>query len=249
MSYYSVRLFYGIHSVEHVLLMYSFKNIISLFIVPGSHKLEHLIVFARRNCVDINFITQSTANYFFKNQTHQNVILIARFFISSFEYLLDVHRLPYLILNGVMDPYNFGACIRSAVLFGITVLIVPKFNSCRITSVVCKAASGFLPFINIFYVSSVVDIVCFFTSVNIPVFGFDHLSNVFFQSFFIDKNCVFIFGSESCGLQQTIKDKCNQLLTIPTVHKGYFYSLNLSVSVGIVLFCYTLLHRKLELSN
>lgn len=143
-------------------------------------------------------------------------------------------RQLYLVLDGVTDPRNLGACIRSAWAAGASAVIVPRDRSATLTPVARKSAAGgagAVPFVEVTNLARALDMM---RDHGIEVVGLaGEGSGVIFEHKF-QKQCAIVMGSEESGMRRLTREKCDAVVRIPMA-KGV-ESLNVSVAAGISLF-------------
>lgn len=138
-----------------------------------------------------------------------------------------------LILDGIMDPHNLGAILRSVDAFGVDLVILPKNRSCSLTEVVAHVSTGAIEHTKIMYINSLLNAVNKLKEKGFWICGTDAQGNTLASQ--IDKNLklAIIIGSEGFGMSKTLVNQSDYLITIPMV--GHVNSLNASVSCAIVL--------------
>lgn len=138
-----------------------------------------------------------------------------------------------LILDGIQDPHNLGAILRSVDAFGFDLVILPKNRSVAITEVVAHVSTGAIEYTPIVYVNSLLTAINKLKENGFWICGTDASGTV--KSYEIDPKLplAVIIGSEGFGMSKTLVKASDYLITIPMV--GHVNSLNASVSAGIVL--------------
>lgn len=151
------------------------------------------------------------------------------------EYLNDIttNSGRVLILDGIMDPHNLGAILRSVDAFGIDLVILPKNRSCSITETVAHISTGAIEHTKIMYVNSLLTVVNKLKDLGYWICGTDAKGNTLASNIDKDLNLAIIIGSEGFGMSKTLVKASDYLITIPMV--GHVNSLNASVSTAIVL--------------
>lgn len=140
----------------------------------------------------------------------------------------------FLILDGVQDPHNLGACFRTANAAGVTAIIVPKDNAVGLTATVRKVASGaaeVTPFIQVTNLARTIETL---KNHNVWIYGTDADAETSIFTANLTGNVAIILGAEGTGLRRLTKELCDQLIGIPMF--GDVSSLNVSVATGICLF-------------
>ncbi len=147
--------------------------------------------------------------------------------------LLPKEKGRVLILDGIQDPHNLGAIIRSVDAFGYDMIILPKNNSVSVNKTVAHISTGAIEYTKIMYVNSLLNVVNKLKDMGYWICGTDASGNVLSSQ--IDKtlNLAIIIGSEGFGMSKTLVKASDFLISIPM--KGHVNSLNASVSTGIVL--------------
>jgi len=155
---------------------------------------------------------------------------------SDLHELLDELQGPplLLILDGVQDPHNLGACLRSADAAGVHAVIAPRDKSVGLTPTVVKVACGaaeVVPFIQVTNLARTIDQI---KERGIWLFGMADGAEKSIYEEKLDIPMAFVLGNEEKGLRHLTKEKCDFLLKIP-MH-GSVSSLNVSVATGVCLF-------------
>jgi 23S rRNA (guanosine2251-2'-O)-methyltransferase len=140
----------------------------------------------------------------------------------------------FLVLDGVTDPHNFGALIRSAVAAGCQGIIVGKDRSCPLTAVVEKTSAGATAHIPICRVTNLSRAVEELKSAGVWVYGLAGEESSCIYDVDLCGDVALVAGSEGKGLRPIIRKGCDALLSIPML--GAIQSLNVSVATGIALF-------------
>lgn len=138
-----------------------------------------------------------------------------------------------VILDGIMDPHNLGAIIRSVDAFGFDGIILPKNRSCPITETVAHVSTGAIEYVKIAYVNSLSSFVEKLKKSGYWICGTDASGTTLMNQIDKNLNLAIIIGSEGFGMSKTLVKACDYLITIPM--SGHVNSLNASVSAGIVL--------------
>ncbi|OEU74646.1 MAG: 23S rRNA (guanosine(2251)-2'-O)-methyltransferase RlmB [Desulfuromonadales bacterium C00003068] len=151
----------------------------------------------------------------------------------------------FLVLDGVTDPHNFGALIRSAVAAGCQGIIVGKDRSCPLTAVVEKTSAGATAHIPICRVTNLSRAVEELKSAGVWVYGLAGEESSCIYDVDLCGDVALVAGSEGKGLRPIIRKNCDALLSIPML--GAIESLNVSVATGIALF--EVVRRRVEIKK
>lgn len=142
-------------------------------------------------------------------------------------------RKRIVLLDGIMDPHNLGAILRSVDAFGYDAVILPKSRSCAVTEAVAHVSTGAIEHVKIAYVNSLLTVVNKLKENNYWIVGTDASGKALAKDIDKSLNLAVIIGSEGFGMSKTLVKAVDYMLTIPMV--GHVNSLNASVSAGIVL--------------
>jgi len=140
----------------------------------------------------------------------------------------------FLILDGVQDPHNLGACLRVADAFGVNAVIAPKNRSVGLTTSVYKVASGAADSMPYISVTNLARTLRKLKEHGVWIIGTDSNANSSLQLAKIDGPVAWVLGAEGEGMRRLTREICDQLISIPML--GSVESLNVSVSAGICLF-------------
>lgn len=147
--------------------------------------------------------------------------------------VIDGENKRILILDGIMDPHNFGAIIRSVDAFGYDAIVLPNNRSVRITETVAHVSTGAIEHVKIAYVNSLSTFIKRLKDNNYWICGTDASGDTLISQIDRNRDLAVIIGSEGFGMSKTLVNMSDYLITIPMV--GHVNSLNASVSAGIVL--------------
>jgi 23S rRNA (guanosine2251-2'-O)-methyltransferase len=139
-----------------------------------------------------------------------------------------------LILDGVTDPHNLGACLRTADAAGAHAVVIPKDRAASVDGVVRKVAAGAAEFIPVATVTNLARTLGVLKERGIWVVGSDGEAQQTLYSADLKRPLALVLGAEGGGMRRLTKDKCDFLVRIPMA--GHVQSLNVSVAAGIALF-------------
>jgi 23S rRNA (guanosine2251-2'-O)-methyltransferase len=139
-----------------------------------------------------------------------------------------------LILDGVTDPHNLGACLRTADAAGAHAVVIPKDRAASVDGVVRKVAAGAAEFIPVATVTNLARTLGVLKERGIWVVGTDGEAEQALYSADLKRPLALVLGAEGSGLRRLTKDTCDFLVRIPMA--GHVQSLNVSVAAGIALF-------------
>ena len=170
--------------------------------------------------------------------SHQGVALIVKpFQYSSQKEIFQRAKKPalFIAVDGVTDPRNIGAIVRSAVAFGADGFLIPERRNASVTAVAWKASAGAAARLPIAQVTNLARAVDDAKSFGCFIVGLDGESDETIDAMTIAAEPILVIaGSEGKGLSRLIREKCDVIVSIPMHHN--FESLNASVAMSIALY-------------
>lgn len=177
-----------------------------------------------------------------KSETHQGVVALAEPLRPvDVDDLLARPDAFVLALDGVTDPHNLGAILRSAETAGVSGVVLPRHRSARVTPVVAKAAAGAIEYVPIALVSGIPSVLERAARAGVWTVGLDeHGEQSLFDLSLADQAIAIVLGAEGRGLAQLTRKRCDVLVRIPM--QGHLASLN--VSAAAALACHEVARRR-----
>lgn len=232
---------FGIHPIE-ALLKKQPSRISQLMILKErcDPKIQMLIDLAKPHEIEIQWLPRYVLDQKVNNENHQGIIAVcqkARIYSEhDLEKILIGLAEPafLLILDGVQDPHNLGACLRSADAAGVHAVIAPKDKSVGLTPTVSKVASGAAETVPFVQVTNLARTMRFLKENHIWIFGAvaDTEKTLYDADYTVP--LALVLGAEGAGIRRLTREHCDLLLNIPM--SGSVSSLNVSVATGIFLF-------------
>lgn len=139
-----------------------------------------------------------------------------------------------LVLDGVTDPRNLGACIRTANGAGVRAVVLPKRHSAPLNVAALKAAQGGQEGVMVVAVTNLVRCLKKLAQTGFWLVGTDGQAGMSYSECRYDSDLVIVLGSEDKGMRRLTREQCDQMVRIPML--GSVESLNVSVAAGVVLF-------------
>ncbi len=233
---------YGIHAVD-VILRRSPERIISLSIQSDRNdkRIQGLLSLAQNQGVAVDRVTKADLDEMV-SERHQGVVAvikprqadggIAERDLSS--YLKGIDCPLVLVLDGVTDPHNLGACLRSADAAGVAAVIVPKDNSAELNAVARKVASGAADVIPLVRVTNLARTLRSLKELGIWIVGTTGEAETLVYDQDLSIPTALVMGAEGPGMRRLTTKACDFLVKLPMA--GDVSSLNVSVATGICLF-------------
>ena len=159
------------------------------------------------------------------------------------EYAKEKNEEPFvLILDGIEDPHNLGAIIRTAETAGMHGIIIPKRRSASVNSTVSKVSSGAVEYMKIARVTNITDAIDKLKKEGLWICGTDINTDKYYYNQDLTGPIGIVIGNEGKGISDKVKKNCDFLVKIPMM--GKVTSLNASVSTGIII--YEALKQKIQ---
>lgn len=172
------------------------------------------------------------------NGKHQGVVALVAAAMPqrTLEEILDDLAEPalLLVLDGVTDPHNLGACLRSADAFGAHAVVVPKDRAVGITATVAKAASGAADTVPVITVTNLARSLRQIKDRGVWLLGADAAGEESLFDADLSGPLAWVLGAEGAGLRRLTREQCDRIVSIPL--SGTVESLNVSVAAGVCLF-------------
>jgi 23S rRNA (guanosine2251-2'-O)-methyltransferase len=200
----------------------------------GGPRLQEIIDGARERSVPVRFEPRDALDRASNGATHQGVVAFAaaqRY--AALEQVLPEAQL-LVVLDGVEDPHNLGAIIRTAHAAGASAVLIPERRATGLTETVAKASAGAIEHVPIVRIGNVSQTLEELKRRGFWIYGLDERAKDLYSETNFAKPTVLVLGGEGQGLHQLVQKHCDALLRIPMA--GAISSLNVSVAAGIVLF-------------
>jgi len=234
---------FGIHAVS-AMLEKDAARVRLLWIAREAQKnqrLKRLQSLADRASVKIQGATNAELDAMVGGARHQGVVAECDA-VASAQRSLDLPELlasldepPFLlILDGVQDPHNLGACLRTADAAGVQAVIVPKDRAVGITPVVSKVACGAAEHVPLIQVTNLARTLRQLKGEGVWLLGADERGEVPLFKADLKGALALVMGAEGQGLRRLTREQCDLLISVPMA--GSVASLNVSVASGVCLF-------------
>ena len=232
------RVVFGFHAVQ-AQLRADASAVIEIFVDEARQdaRAKDLVALAERAGVKLMRVNAKRLDGFAGGGRHQGVVarVEPKKLSHSLDEILEVVEKPLLlILDGVTDPHNLGACLRVANAAGAHAVVAPKDRACGITAVVSKVASGAAEITPYLMVTNLARTLAEIKERNIWVVGADERAEKSLYQADLPDSIAWVLGAEGEGMRRLTRESCDFLARIPM--SGAVESLNVSVSAGVCLF-------------
>lgn len=231
----------GVHSIQNA-LEHDAENITQLWVAENKRnpRIDKLLARAESLGLKIESTTPSALDRLTGSRKHQGIVAeYTAQDVASENDLFDMvtnasEPLLLLVLDGVTDPHNLGACLRTAEGTGVNAVIAPKDKSASLTPTARKVASGAaetLPFVQVTNIARTLQLL---KDAGVWITGTsDKADQTLYQGNYTGHTAI-VMGAEGTGLRRLTEESCDHLISIPMA--GSVSSLNVSVATGVVLY-------------
>jgi 23S rRNA (guanosine2251-2'-O)-methyltransferase len=227
----------GIHAVREALLAGHALDRILIARGRRGERVEEVVELARRRGVPVRFEERGRLDRLAEGARHQGVVaFVAAERAVALEELLTRDATPGLLvlLDGVEDPRNLGAIIRTALAAGARGIVIPTRRAAGLTEAVARTSAGALEYLPVARVSNLSHAVDQLKRAGYWLVGLDERGERSYLDADFTGRVAIVLGGEGRGLHELTRKRCDFLVSIPAA--GPIRSLNVSVAAGIVLF-------------
>ena len=201
-------------------------------------RLQRLIQECRNISIPVRFLPRVELDRMARTASHQGVVAVT----SSKAYVdiddvLEAKRAEYsliVVLDGVEDPHNLGAILRTADASGVDGVVIPERRAAAVTGTVAKSSAGASEHLPVAKVTNIARTLEELKAKNVWTIGLDERGKQTYDELDYKMDCAVVLGAEGKGLHDLVKRKCDFLVSIPML--GNVPSLNVSVAAGVMLY-------------
>jgi 23S rRNA (guanosine2251-2'-O)-methyltransferase len=234
-----MSILFGIHAVEEALASRGRAfEYVAVTSSRGDARIQKIVQLSRTAGVPVRSMPRDQLTRLARTEHHQGVVAVtAEKKYGDLEDLLSHRRSQYaflLLLDGIEDPHNLGALIRTAEAAGADGIVIPERRATGVTATVAKASAGASEYLPIAKVTNLGRAIEEVKSSNIWTVGLDERGTQTYDSIDYKMDCAIVLGAEGHGLHEQIRKKCDFLVSIPML--GKVPSLNVSVAGAVVMY-------------
>ncbi|MBQ9601480.1 MAG: 23S rRNA (guanosine(2251)-2'-O)-methyltransferase RlmB [Neisseriaceae bacterium] len=232
------RLIYGFHAVN-ARLWQNPKSLMELYVQEGKNdaRVREVLAKANEQNIRVHFVDITRLNNMSRGARHQGVlgfIDASKNHIHLEDVLEHLNEPAFLlVLDGITDPHNLGACLRTADAMGVHAVIAPKDKSVGLNATVSKVACGAAEVVPYITVTNLARTLRELKEYGIWVVGTDMNGDSHLFSYDVPKNVAWVMGNEGEGMRRLTRECCDELVSIPMF--GTVQSMNISVSAAMVM--------------
>lgn len=228
------RLTVGVNPVREALRAH--RPLDKVLIAKGAAgpRIQEIVDLCRAQSIPVRFEPRESIDRSSNGAAHQGVIAFGS--VHSYVELREVLENARLlvILDGVEDPHNLGAIVRTAHATGADAVVIPERRAAPLTEAVAKAAAGALAYLPVARITNVTQTLEYLKQHGFWIYGLDERGKALYDQIEYNTPTAMVLGGEGKGLHQGVQKHCDVVVRIPMA--GAVSSLNVSVSAGIVLF-------------
>jgi 23S rRNA (guanosine2251-2'-O)-methyltransferase len=229
---------YGIHAVAEALKAYP-ERIERICVERGQRnpRIQEIVKAAQEKHVRISFEERSWLDRKAEGSRHQGVLCYAAEMDTlDSDDIIDQAQSPGLliVLDGIEDPHNLGAILRSAEAAGADGVLLPRHRSAGLSATVAKASAGAASHVKVARVPNIAQIIEVLKKKGFWVIGLDAASDLPIWKTDLAAPTALILGNEGSGLHRLVREKCDFIVSLPI--RGNVGSYNVSVAAGIALY-------------
>lgn len=238
------ELVFGIHAVN-ALLEKSPERFIEMWLLKGREDERFLPItnLARKYGIPAQMVQRRVLDDKSEGEQHQGVVarvkqgkILTENDLEDIIQTAEKQNIPpfLLILDGVTDPHNLGACLRNADAAGVQAIIVPKDNAAKLTPTVRKVAVGAAESVPLVQVTNLARTMKHLQQMGVWIIGTAGETDTCLYDVKLSGPMALVMGAEGKGMRRLTRENCDQLVKLPMA--GSVSSLNVSVATGICLF-------------
>jgi 23S rRNA (guanosine2251-2'-O)-methyltransferase len=230
---------YGVHAIAEALKRGGRRfDYVAVSRGQGNRRVQAVLEQCRAQGVSVRFVPREEIDRATRTNTHQGIMAFtSRKEYTGVEELLENPHGEYsflLVLDGIEDPHNLGALLRSADGAGVDGVVIPERRAAGISGAVVKASAGASEHVRIARVVNIARTLEELKQANVWVVGLDERGEKSYDQIDYNMDCAIVLGAEGKGLHDLVRRKCDLLVSLPM--KGSVSSLNVSVAGGIVMY-------------
>ncbi len=232
-------LLFGLHAVREALKAGN-RPLQRLVVIRTDKQFSDLVRLARSRHIPVHVQPVASIDRLVPGAKHQGIVAVASAKAYETEESIlarAAHRNepPFLvILDGVEDPQNLGAVLRTADGAGVHGVFIPERRAVGLTSVVAKASAGAIDHVPVARVINVSRLLETLKAAGVWIYGVEPSAEKIFTEIDLRGPVGLVFGGEGTGIRQGVLQHCDERIRIPM--KGGVRSLNVSASAAVVLF-------------
>jgi 23S rRNA (guanosine2251-2'-O)-methyltransferase len=224
----------GIHPVREALRAGQPIDRVLIAKGAGGARLQEIISLCRQNKIAVRFEPRDQLDRAAAGAVHQGVVAFGA--AQKYQTLEETSAGGglHVVLDGVEDPHNLGAIVRTAHAAGAAAVVIPERRAAPLTETAAKASAGALAYLPVVKVTNINRALEELKQKGYWIYGLDERGKENYDTVAYAAPTVIVLGAEGKGLHELVSRHCDFLVRIPMA--GAVASLNVSVAAGVVLF-------------
>ena len=229
---------YGIHAVAQLLKQDPARGLCLYCIEQPNSRLAQLLDRARQAGIETQLVERRQLDDISGSDRHQGCVLRVKPGSAALDLDACLDSITttslFLVLDGVQDPHNLGACLRSADACGVDAVIIPRDRAAGVNATVRKVAAGAAESVPVIEVTNLARSLKQLRQAGVWIYGTsgDAEESLYQQVF--ESATALVMGAEGSGLRRLTREACDYLVYLPM--RGQVESLNVSVATGVCLY-------------
>lgn len=231
----------GIHAVKEALEAQRPIDRISIAKGRQDTRIEEIVQLARKQSIPVRFEERNQLDRLANSRDHQGVVALAAARAAATLEDILTHANPargqtglIILLDGIEDPHNLGAIVRTALAAGAYGVVIPERRAAGLTDTVARASAGALAHLPVVKVTNLARAMEELKEAGYWLVGLDEHGDKTYTEVDYTSPVGIVLGSEGQGLHELTRKRCDFVVSLPTT--GPIKSLNVSVAAGVVLF-------------
>jgi len=224
---------YGKNTVKEAML--ANKSAVKLLVTKNN---EDFINLAKKKKIEFNIVENSYLNKIINGNQQSVALEVESYSYTTVEDIISETKLKYpliVMLDGLEDPHNLGAILRTCDASGVDGVIIGKNRSVRLNSTVAKVSTGAIEYVKVAEVTNLTNTIKYLKEKGYWIVGAEACDkSVLYTDINYDMPVCLVIGSEGKGISRLVSENCDFLVKIPMV--GHVNSLNASVSCSILVY-------------
>lgn len=237
----STEVVYGLHAVRHALSQ-SADKVIEIWVQEGKQESKNIkTLLASAGSIPVQSVPKQTLDKLAEFGRHQGIALRQQkhppgLQVDLEDLLVDAYKSNplFLVLDGVQDPHNLGACLRTADAAGVKAVILPRDRAVGVTASVRKVASGAAENLPIIEVTNLARTLRQIRDAGVWVVATSDRAEQTIYQLDLNRPLALVMGAEGMGIRENTRKQCDAIVRLPM--QGIVESLNVSVATGICLY-------------
>lgn len=207
------------------------NRILKAYVLDNSPFVKEL----KNKNIKYEIVNKDRLNALTRNGNHQGCVAsVKEYKLAKVEDMLKDSNGLIVMLDGISDPHNLGAIIRTCECAGVDGVIYKKHNAVHLNDTVAKVASGALEYVKVAEETNLVNTINYLKDKGYWIVGTSGDAKDLYNKIDYNMNVVLVIGSEGDGISRLVKEKCDFMVKMPMF--GHVNSLNASVAAGIMIY-------------